>query len=309
MDRKECANGLQLIKVAAIKLRGKFSAVFVGALAMTTPLILFLFIGALMTILFGSGWMLTVGIVLFVVFVGPLQMGYIGYFNNVLDGKQPRVREVYSHIRLDVDTLRMVIIASSLTAMYIIGGVIWMIPAGFAVSFFSMTFFFMHKLDHKRMTVAMRECATKMIGNRLAMFSYKLIFYIVYFMLFVVAGLFMLLIYTLAIENLIISWIVSVCSALVFIFMYTFVTVYFHSCNQIFFEDVLSRHEKKRQRKLHAEANTTKQLTETHTNNVEPETKKQESVADTTTKAKENQDVKKETKTTKATKTKKIKSE
>ena len=43
MERKEAANGLQLIKFASIKLRGKFSAVFMGTLAMTTPLILILF--------------------------------------------------------------------------------------------------------------------------------------------------------------------------------------------------------------------------------------------------------------------------
>lgn len=317
MDRKECANGLQLIKVAAIRLKGNFSAVFVGALAMTTPLILFLFVGALMAILFETTWALTLGIVLFVVAVGPLQMGYIGYFNNVLSGKQPRVREVYAHIRISADTLRMVLIASLLTAMYIIGGLIWMIPAGFAISFFSMTFFFMHKFEHGRMTVAMKECATKMIGNRLAMFSYKLIFYIVYFMLFIVAGLFMVLIYTLVLENFIVCWIVSVCSALLFVFMYTFVTVYFHSSNQIFFEDVLSRDEKKRQRKVHAEANNTKQLTENQvetadkkehpqkTESAEKSVKTEKEKAEKPTKAKKE----KTEKSVKAKKTKTVKSE
>ena len=269
MERKECANGLQLIKIAAIKIKGHLSALFVGALAMTTPLILALFIGALMSIMFGTGWVLTVGIILFVLFVGPLQMGYIKYFNNVLDGKQPRIREVYSYIRFKAQTLRSIYISGLLIIMYIIGGLLWMVPAGFAISFFSMTLFFLQKFEHERMTVAMKECATKMIGNRLAMFSYKLIFYIVYAMLFVIAGLSMVLIYTLLLENFMISWIVSVCSAIVFIFLYTFVTVYFHSSNQIFFEDVLSRDEKKRQSKVKTQSNSTQNLTENIAENVD----------------------------------------
>ena len=110
MERKECANGLQLIKVAAKKLKGKFSAVFMGAFAMTTPLILVLFVATLMTLLFETGWMVVVGVVLFTIFVGPLQMGYIKYFNNVLDGNQPRISEVYSYLRFNADTLRIIYI-------------------------------------------------------------------------------------------------------------------------------------------------------------------------------------------------------
>ena len=259
MDRKECANGLQLIKVAAIKLRGKFSAVFIGALAMTTPLILSLFFGILMSVMFGIGWMLPVSIVVFAVLVAPLQMGYIKYFNNVLDGKQPRISEVYSYMTKPTFlTLRGIYIGCILLIMYILGGILWIMPAGFAVSFFSMVLFFLQKFEHPRLRSVMMDCATKMCGNRLAMFAYKLIFYFVYGMLFVVAGLMLLLIYTLLMDSIIISWIVSVCCAIVFIFLYTFVTVYFHSSNQIFFEDVLTRHEKKHQRKVsHASVNNT----------------------------------------------------
>jgi hypothetical protein len=141
--------------------------------------------------------------------------------------------------------------------MYILGGVLWMVPAGFAISAFSMVMFFLQKYEYPKLRTAMAECAKKMIGNRLAMFSYKLIFYLVYGMLFVVAGACLMLVYMLLAESLLISWIVSMCGAIVFIFLYTMVTVYFHSSNQIFFEDVLSRDEKKRQRKIQSEANST----------------------------------------------------
>jgi len=260
MERKECAHGLELIKVAAIKLKGNFSTLFVGALAMTTPLILCLFLGILMSILFNSGWVFTIGLVLFVMFVAPLQMGYIKYFNNVLDGKQPRISEVYSYVRFSFLTLRSIYISGLLIIMYVLGGILWMVPAGFAISAFSMVLFFLQKFEYAKLRTAMMECAKKMIGNRLAMFAYKLIFYMVYAMLFVIAGLFLLLVYHLLVENLLISWIVAVCSAIVFIFLYTMVTVYFHSSNQVFFEDVLSRDEKKRQRKVHATINNTQQI-------------------------------------------------
>lgn len=260
MDRKECANGLELIKIACIKLKGRFSPVFIGALAMTTPLILVMFLGILFSLYLANSWCFTIALILFVVFIGPLQMGYIKYFNNVLDGKQPRIREVYSYIRFSFLSLRSIYIAGLLLVMYIIGGVLWMVPAGFAISAFSMVMFFLQKYECPKLRTAMWDCATKMIGNRLAMFSYKLIFYIIYFMLLIVAGLCLLLIYKLIMDSLLIAWIVAMCSVIIFIFMYTMVTVYFHSSNQIFFEDVLSRDEKKRQRKVKALNNNTKQV-------------------------------------------------
>ena len=119
-------------------------------------------------------------------------------------------------------------------------------PAGFAISFYSMVLFFLEKFEYPRLSQAMNECSKKMIGNRLAMFSYKLIFYLVYGMLFVVAGACLALVYTLLPESLLISWLVAMCGAIVFIFLFTMVTVYFHSSNQLFFEDVLTRYEKKK---------------------------------------------------------------
>ncbi|MGN0961536.1 MAG: hypothetical protein ACI4PF_04990 [Christensenellales bacterium] len=252
MERKEANNGLQLIKIAGIKLKGNFSALFMGTLAMTTPLILILYMTALMSLLFAISWIIPIGIILFAILIGPLQVGYIKYFNAVLDGKQPRLRMVYSQLRFNIFTLRTIYISTLLLLMYIVGGVLWIVPAGFAVSAYSMTLFFLEKFEYPRLSLAMNECSRKMIGNRLAMFSYKLIFYFVYFLLFMVGLLFVALVYTLSTENLIISWIVAVCSAIVFIFLYTFVTVYYHSSNQIFFEDVLSKDEKKRQAKVHS---------------------------------------------------------
>lgn len=258
MERKECSNGLQLIRVAVIKLRGHYSEAFIGALAMTTPLILALFFGSLMSILFLVSWPLITAVVLFSIFVAPLQMGYIKYFNNAIDGKQPRLREVYSYLKPSGLTLRAIFISGILIIMYIIGGALWMIPGGFAIAHFSMVLFFLQKFEHERLRAVMFECAQKMCGNRLAMFGYKLVFYFVYFMLFIVAGLMILLINSLVADSLLISWIVAVCSAIIFVFLYTFVTVYFHSSNQIFFEDVLTRHEKKHAKKVHhAESNNT----------------------------------------------------
>lgn len=260
MDRKECANGLQLIRVACIKIKGHFSSLFMGALAMTTPLILDMFLGILCSIFIGDWWCFTIALMLFFVVVAPLQMGYIKYFNSVLDGNQPKIREVFSYIRFSFLTLRAIYISGILFIMYIFGGLLWLVPAGFAVSAFSMVFFFMQKYEYPKLRTTMWDCAKKMMGNRLAMFSYKLIFYIVYAMLFVIAALCLALIYNLFLESFVVSWIVSMCAAIVFIFMYTFVTVYFHSSNQIFFEDVLSRDEKKRAKKIKTTANNTDQV-------------------------------------------------
>ena len=254
MERKESRHGLELIKYGAIRLRGNFSALFMGAFAMVTPLVLFLLIPVIISMLTGISWIISIGVALFALFVGPLQMGYIKYFDEVIDGKQPTIFRVYSQIRFDVVTLRTIYIAILLLIMYIIGGVLWIVPAGFAISFYSMSLFFFEKFNHERLTKAMHMCATHMIGNRLAMFAYKLIFYLVYFMLFIVGGLCLALIYILAVDSMIVSYIVAVCSAIIFIFLYTMITVYYHSCNQIFFEDVLMAAEKKKSKKVTVKA-------------------------------------------------------
>lgn len=304
MERKEAANGLQLIKLASIKLKGHFSALFMGTLAMTTPLVLILFMSALMTILFNVGWILPIGVVLFVILVGPLQVGYIKYFNGVLDGKQPRIGVVYSQLRFNIFTLRTIYISGILMVIYLVGGVLWIVPAGFAVSFYSMTLFFLEKYEYPRLSMAMNECSHKMIGNRLAMFSYKLIFYFVYFMLFILAFAFIVLVDTLASENLLISWLIAVCSALVFIFLYTLVTVYFHSSNQIFFEDVLARDERKRMAKVKPGSNSTTALEDTQKTSEEVLDKK-EPVQDSEKEESAQKESTKDTKTPKTSKSSK----
>ncbi len=246
MDRKESRNGLELIKYASIRLKGNFSALFLGALAMVTPLTLVFLVPFIISILTETSWIMSIGIVIFAIFVGPLQMGYIKYFNETIDGKQPKISRVYSQIRFSIFTLRTIYIALILLILYIIGGILWIVPAGFAISFYSMTLFFLEKYNYERLSGAMNDCAKQMIGNRLAMFSYKLIFYLIYFFVFVVGALCLALVFLLAMDSLIVSWIVAVCSTIVFIFMYTMITVYYHSCNQIFFEDVLKYQERKR---------------------------------------------------------------
>lgn len=304
MERKEAANGLQLIKFASIKLRGKFSAVFMGTLAMTTPLILILFMSALFSILFAQAWILSIGVVLFAILVGPLQIGHIKYFNDVLDGKQPRLSVVYSQLRINIFTLRTIYISLLLILMYLLGGVLWIMPAGFAISFYSMVLFFLEKFEYPRLSQAMNECSKKMIGNRLAMFSYKLIFYFVYFMILMVAFLFLMLIYKLSMENLIICWIIALCAAIVIIFIYTLITVYFHSSNQIFFEDVLTRDEKKRMARAKTTVNTTQQLTETNAEN-KPSEIREEIKEENVKKVSKQQDKKTIKKTTKSSISKK----
>lgn len=249
MERKISRNGLELVKYGAIRLKGNFSALFMGTFAMVTPLVLMILLPCIVAMLTSTLWIASIGFALFAIFVGPLQYGYIKYFNEVIDGKQPTIFRVYSQIRFNVVTIRTMYISMLLLIMYIFGGVLWIVPAGFAISFYSMSLFFYEKFANERLTKAMHECAKHMVGNRLAMFSYKLIFYLVYFMLFIVAGFCLGLVYLLAIDSMLVSWIVAVCSAVIFIFLYTMITVYFHSCNQIFFEDTLMIAEKKRSKR------------------------------------------------------------
>lgn len=263
MERKESRNGLELIKFGAIRLKGNFSALFMGALAMVTPLVLAFLVPYLIARFTGISWIISIGVVLFAIMVGPLQMGYIKYFNATIDGKQPSLSMVYSQFKFSIFTLRTIYIALLLLVLYIVGGILWIVPAGFAVAFFSMVLFFLEKYKYNRLSEALTDCARQMIGNRLAMFSYKLILYFVYLLIFGVGALCLTLVFLLAEDSMLVSYIVALCSVIVFIFLYTMLTVYYHSCNQIFFEDTLMYNERKRNKKL-AESKVT---TPVETNN------------------------------------------
>lgn len=245
MDRKESSNVMQLIKFGAIRLRGNFCALFMGAFAMCMPLILAVGVPAILAMLFNELWIFTIGLLLFIIGVGPLQVGYIKFFNATIEGKQPKISMVYSQFKFNVKTLKYIYYAGLLFIMYVVGGVLWLVPAGFAISFYSMVLFFEERFEYARFSDAFRDCSRKMLGNRLAMFSYKLTFYFVYFLLFCVAGLGLGLIYTLSLESLAVAYISAICIMIIFIFLYTLITVYFHSCNQIFFEDTLMYNERK----------------------------------------------------------------
>lgn len=246
MERKESKNGLELIKFGAIRLKGNFGALFLGTIAMVTPLVLIFLVPYLIARFTDIGWIMSIGIALDAIIIGPMQMGYIKYFNDVIDGKQPRLTVIYSQFKFSSMTLRTIYIAMLLILLYILGTILWIVTAGFVIAFFSMTLFFLEKYKYHKLSDAMTDCAKHMIGNRLAMFSYKLIFYFVYALLFAIGALCIALIFVLAGESMLISYIVTLCSVIVFIFMYSMITVYYHSCNQIFFEDTLMYNERKR---------------------------------------------------------------
>lgn len=303
MERKESRNGLELIKYGAIRLKGHFGALFLGSLAMVTPLALVFLVPYLISRFVENTWIMSIGVVLFALLVGPLQMGYIKYFNDTIDGKQPSVYSIYSEFKFSILTLRTVYIAMLLIILYVVGGVLWIVPAGFAIAFFSMTLFFLEKYKYNRLSDAMSDCAKQMIGNRLAMFSYKLIFYLVYALVLGMGLLFIELVLLLASESLLVSYIVAICSVIVFIFMYSMITVYFHSCNQIFFEDTLMYNERKRARLASKSSASTES---TKTESVEKQEKTQTKDDNKTAKKSENKS-KKELKVKKSTTEKKEK--
>lgn len=273
MERKESRNALELIKYGAIRLRGHFSVLFMGALAMVTPLVLVLLVPYLIAKFSDVSWIMSIGIVLFAIMIGPMQMGYIKYFNEVIDGKQPKLTRVYAEFKPSIFTLRTMYIASLLLVLYIIGGALWIIPACIFVAFYSMTLFFLEKYNYPRLSGAMNDCAKQMIGNRLAMFSYKLIFYFIYLMILLIGVLCLALIFLLAEDSMLVSYLVALCSTIIFIFMYSMVTVYYHSCNQIFFEDTLMHNERVKQAKLKTKNNSVDNVTsksnDSSVNNIE----------------------------------------
>ena len=56
-------------------------------------------------------YIFSIGVILFAIFVGPMQVGYIKFFNLTLQGEQPKITVIYSQIKCNVKTLRCIYIS------------------------------------------------------------------------------------------------------------------------------------------------------------------------------------------------------
>ena len=102
-----------------------------------------------------------------------------------------------------------------------------------------MIFYVMEYYEITTFRKSFYTTAVLMLGNRILMFSYKLLFYLIYGVLITLGVICGFLVYSMMATNLALAIVFGVCGAIVFLFLYTLITVYYHACNETFFEDMI----------------------------------------------------------------------
>lgn len=226
-------NGMDLIKISAGKLKGKFGKAFVGTLIAFAPLLVL----ALAVPYY-------IGFALAVLMFGVVQTGYIRFMRALMNGENPSLKVIYSEIKTGwLETF----LGTIMIVMFLLGGVLFIVPGVVLYGFFGMALFVAEKEKSATFTLALKSTKDKMSKNIVSMFSYKLFFWIFYIILFagVLLGYFGVL--ALSETNLILAILVAVVGVLVLIVLYSILNVYYHAANETFFQEVLYYEEKTKQ--------------------------------------------------------------
>ncbi len=273
-------NGMDLIKISAGKLKGKFGKAFVGTLVAFAPLLIL-----------AIAVPYYIGFALAVLLFGVMQTGYIRFMRALMNGENPSLKVIYSEIKTGwLETF----LGTVMIIMFLLGGVLFIVPGVVLYGFFGMSLFVAEKERCASLSVALKSTKDKMNKNIVSMFSYKLFFWVFYIILIAGVLLGYLGVLALAETNLVLAILVGVVGVLVLIVLYSILNAYYHAANETFFQEVLYYEEKTKQsrKKVNVVAEAKPEV-------VEPKTEVKKEVKEAPAKPVRKAPAKKTTKTTK----------
>lgn len=224
-------NNMDLVKNTGASLKGKFGQAFVGTLVAFGPLVL---ISLLVPYFIGFA----ISILLF----GVVETGYIRFMREVMAGNRPKLSLLYSEVKTGwAETF----IGTCTLLMFIVGGVLFIIPGIVLYGYYGMSLFVAEKEkinDLKGSLIATRK---KMKNNIMTMYSYKLFYWLFYIILFALTILGYIGVYALADSNIVLAILIGIVGILAFVVIYSIITMYYHASNELFFNEMLYYEEKR----------------------------------------------------------------
>ncbi len=232
-------NGFDLIKIAGTKVKGKFAKAFLGTLVTFAPLIALCFIPY-------AGWAISVFL------FGVMETGYIRFMRGVLNGENPSLALIYSEVKTGwLETF----LGVSMIVMFLLGTVLLIVPGVILICYYSMSLFMAEKYKAKTIGEALYLSQSKMSGNVTALLSYKSIFWLAYLILIVAGVLGGWGVVALFAKTPVVAVLVGVVGVLVFMILFAVITVYYHSSNATFFEEILTIDEQKKAKRANKTQN------------------------------------------------------
>ncbi len=223
-------NGFDLIKIAGSKIKGNFFRAFVGTLTMFAPLIALCFIPY-------AGWAISVFL------FGVFETGYIRFMRKAMSGERPSLTLIFSEFKTG---WLEIFLGAIMIILFLLGSVLLIVPGVMLVCYYSMSLFMAEHYKTKTVGEAMYLSQSKMNGNIASLLSYKSIFWLIYLVVFAIGALGGWGVYILYCNQAVWGVLVGIIAAIVFILLFSLVTLYYHLANETFFQEVLIIDENKK---------------------------------------------------------------
>ncbi len=215
-------NGLDLIRLAANKVKGVWGKAFLASLIYVAPLIALCFIPY-------AGWAISIAC------FGYLTLGFINYMQQLLKGENPSLKVLFVQKEFSQAILLGIIMAVGV----MVGTLLFIVPGVLVIAFYSLSLFVLNEERIVNVTDTLNVCARKMHKNKTAMFAYKVIFYLFYALIGVAALVGMLFSVALFDNYAVWSVILGIAVMLVAIVVIAIITIYFYAANVVFYSEIV----------------------------------------------------------------------
>ena len=247
-------NCFDMLKISKDRFKDKWVRGFLAAMVFLAPFFLTIIIPTIIGLVIGDieiysviqSVFAVIGMFLF----GPLCVGYAKYNRELQAGNQPSIKVVFDADNFKSKSLFLhMAVGLIISAIYLFGFVLFIVPAFIFIAYFSMVFFFMSSHKYMGISEAMKACGKSMRGNTAGMFAYKVLFYFMYAIILVGAVLGGVGLVSYHATNPIAAILLAVVLLLVVFILISLVVMFNQACNTVYFGEILDYIEKKQARK------------------------------------------------------------
>ena len=210
-------------------------------------------------------WLWIVCVCVGAMLLGPLQYGYIRFYNKLTREGNANIFMIYDFWHMEnfimvlfgglLESVVLIVLSAVIiipvvvlnnTLGAIIAGVVSACILIVLVAFFSMVFFFIDHHKYESFVEALKVCFVRMRRNRMSMMSYKVLYYVFFLLIAIVtaiatykiSGMF-------GTEAEIYGLILAVIGLGLLFAVTAYMMTWYHAQNHLYFEQILDYHEKK----------------------------------------------------------------
>lgn len=215
-------NSLDLIETTGKKLKGKLGKAFLATLILVAPIMACIF----------SFYLIPVAVLLF----GVLQTGYIRYIRDLIDDKQPSLKIIFSEFS---NPGVEILLGTILICMFALGTILVILPAIILIALYSMSFYFAENKKSNSPLDAMKHSRVHMRGNYTNMFSFKVLYWLVYVLLIVFGLAGVIISFKLWANYKVLSIVVFAVDFIFTTLLWSLTSTYYNTSCELFFRELL----------------------------------------------------------------------